>query len=485
MFKLKPGNVIQKINKMDRKQAYTLGAIGVVLFIALISLASFLGNADDTSFDDFSARGYDLAQMPFATDEAEQFLLSSKYSDMQNNGATTLYSAEEKEARQEEDEKKAAEEEIAEDTGYSGSTESKGYSGRGGYVGRGGGVSSPTQIGSLGSASMGHASGSGVNATWGAKGDFSPYKSQDKGSERQFNTLKTDDAKRSLFQTARSSRAAAGLKDGRGGNTKKAMMGGTIAGSDAFTDNGIDLSKAGGLELDTNAPITSADLGNLEDKVNDANKKAEKEKEKEEQSLGDKLMEQLLSGLINMGMQGLTSLMNKGIDSIGPSSAANKASKQYGNEMINEFGKQEASTCKGQCATNVESMLCGTTRDCMAYQVWSGGGQKAIDVAQSKDFDFSNRKMRSNLKSNGDNVSVTPVRENGKVVGYADMTAEGTQSYTSSRGAKRSEAYHDNYTPSNQNYGNGGIEYNSEAAAKNGCGGSGVKKLSNNNWGCR
>ena len=70
---------------MDRKQAYTLGAIVVVVFVALITMASFLGKADDSSFDGFNSRGYDLAQMPFVNDEAEEYLLASKYPDMQGN----------------------------------------------------------------------------------------------------------------------------------------------------------------------------------------------------------------------------------------------------------------------------------------------------------------------------------------------------------------------------------------------------------------
>ena len=85
MFKLKPGNVFQKLNQMDRKQAYTLGAIVLVCFVALTTLASFMGNADESSFEDYNTRGYDLAQMPFLNDEAEEYLLASKYPDMQGN----------------------------------------------------------------------------------------------------------------------------------------------------------------------------------------------------------------------------------------------------------------------------------------------------------------------------------------------------------------------------------------------------------------
>ena len=77
MFKLKPGNVFQKLNKMDKKQAYTWGAIVLVCFIALITLASFMGKADEASFEDFNTRGYDLAQMPFLNDEAEEYFYLS------------------------------------------------------------------------------------------------------------------------------------------------------------------------------------------------------------------------------------------------------------------------------------------------------------------------------------------------------------------------------------------------------------------------
>ena len=88
---------------------------------------------------------------------------------------------------------------------------SHGYGGRGGYSGGRGGAGTPTQVGQLGSASMGHSGGSGVSATWGApRGDFSPYKSQDKGSEIPTTQLKNQDAKRALAQFAQTSRAAAG-----------------------------------------------------------------------------------------------------------------------------------------------------------------------------------------------------------------------------------------------------------------------------------
>ncbi len=313
MFKLKPGNVFQKINTMDKKQAYTWAAVVVVCLIALITLASFLGDAEDTSFDGFNTRGYDLAQMPFVNDEAEEYLLASKYPDMQNNGAAMLYSQEEKEARQEADaEKSAADGEDADSDSDAAASSSGGYASRG-YSGRGGGAGggSPTQVGSLGSASMGHAGGSGVNSTFGApRGDFSPYKSQEKGSEIQYQ-LKNSDARKALSQFARGSSAAAGLMNGKGGNAKKALMGGNIKGSNAFTETGVDLSKAGGLALDTNAPTSSADLSNLEKNVGDGANNAKDDKDDFnndlQETFWDKLMQQLVSGIV----EGLTSSFNE------------------------------------------------------------------------------------------------------------------------------------------------------------------------------
>lgn len=337
MFKLKPGNVFEKINKMNRKQAYTLGAIVVVCIIALISLASFMGDADDESFDAFNARGYDLAQMPFVSDEAEQYLLASKYPDMQNNGSTALYTAEEKEERQAEDAAQAGEEYASEESqdyssesSYSDSSYS-GSSGRsyGGYRGSRGGGGGTTQVGRLDSASMGHASGSGVGGSWGApRGDFSPYKSQNKGKETPVTQLKNKDARKALYQFARGSRAAAGLKEGKLANAKKALMGGTITGGEAFTDNGVDLSQASGLDLDTNAPSSSSDFNasDLNNAVNDAKKDSEKKDDEDKETLKDRLLEQLYSGLIDIGMQ----VLSNGANMLMEAAAANSA----GNEVV-------------------------------------------------------------------------------------------------------------------------------------------------------
>ena len=382
MFKLKPGNVFQKLNTMDKKQAYTWGAIVVVCFIALITLASFLGDADDASFDGFSTRGYDLAQMPFINDEAEEYLLASKYPDMKNNGSTMLYSQAEKEARQEADAEAAAEagtDSEESSSSDSSSSSSGGYSSRG-YTGggRSGGTGTPTQVGQLGSASMGHAGGSGVSSTFGApRGDFSPYKSQEKGSEIQYQ-LKNTDAKKALSQFARTSRAAAGLKDGKGGNAKKALMGGNIKGSDAFTETGVDLSKASGLELDTNAPSSSTDLSNLDQKVGDGANQAKKDKDDFNQDLQESFMDQLLQQLVSGVIDTLNSAANQWltgqIDQWQANSAGNSAfDKKMNSTADADFGgaiptdensaawkklkemgldpSQAATACEGGCKT--------------------------------------------------------------------------------------------------------------------------------------
>lgn len=353
MFKLKPGNVFQKINKMDKKQAYTWGAIVIVCFIALITLASFMGDADETSFDGLNTRGYDLAQMPFINDEAEEYLLASKYPDMQGNNSTMLYSSAEKEARQEEDAAKAAEEAaegMAGDSsgeGVSGGYSGGGYSG-GGYAGGGAGGAGPTQVGQLGSASMGRASGGGVGGSWGApRGDFSPYKTQEKGSELPVQ-FKNNDARRALSQFAQTSRAAAGFKDSKGANAKRALMGGNVQGSEAFTEGGVDLSKSGGLALDTNAPVSTADLSNLDKDLNDAANKAKDEKDEDEedfrQSLGDKLLEQFLSGVINMAVDAVGGLFNQGMDAIMGSISANSAARGFDKETSGRILSEDFST---------------------------------------------------------------------------------------------------------------------------------------------
>lgn len=295
------GKTWAKLNKMDRKQAYTYGGIAVVVLVALVMLGTAVSSSDDDAFADFQARGYDLANMPFSSDEAEQYLLASKYPDMQNAPKNALYSKEEKEARQEAD---IAEVELP-DSPAASSTASQYVPGR--YYGGGGSkTSTPTQVNSLNSASLKSGSGSGISGTFGPSGDFSNFKSQDKGSDK-FTPQGpgSGDARKALFQTATGSRAAAGLKDNKLLNAKKALMGGNVKGSDAFlSDSGaVDLSKAAGLNLDTNAPISSADPSAFDDALQDAQQAAEEEaQEEDEKELWEVLLEEFASKIIDVGM---------------------------------------------------------------------------------------------------------------------------------------------------------------------------------------
>lgn len=275
MFKFNATNVIKKLNRMDRKQAYTWGAVGVGVLVALLLLASFLGGAEEESFDGFQARGYDLANSPFITDEAEEFLLASKYPDMKDNNANTLYSPMEKEERQEEDAAQEAEEDSS-SSDYSSGNSSSGYSSRG-YSGRGGGSRTPTQVGQLGGASMSHAGGTGLSSTYGGpRVDTTPYQ-QNKLQSAKIATVGANagNGRRSLSQFASATQAGARLKDNKAVNQKRSLQGGEVAGAGGFKEDGtVDMSKVSTDMLDTNAPQASGDLDNIDKAVADAGQKA-------------------------------------------------------------------------------------------------------------------------------------------------------------------------------------------------------------------
>lgn len=346
MFTFKPKQVFEKLNKMDRKQAYTIGAIAVVSIVALLMLVSAATGNKDDSFDGMSARGYDLANMPFATDAAEQYLLAAKYPDMKENGSTLLYSSAEKAARQEEDFQAAEEENASADetvSDYDANTSSArsdngGYGGySGGYGGSGRGGRGKTEVGQLGTANMAHSGGSGVNATWGPSGDFRQFKGrEDRGNEAPIQ-LKTGNARQALAQFQQGSRAAATFKENRMTGARKALMGGNVAGSEAITKDGVDLSKLqeGGLTLDTDAPPTTTDLDNLDKKVADAAKKAEDKKKEEFKT---PWWQEMLIGLAKSAANALVnSFMNTVGDTIGDTVKGNSASrvarKKYGADM--------------------------------------------------------------------------------------------------------------------------------------------------------
>ena len=315
----------KKLNSMDRKQAYTWGAIVLVGFVSLLFLASAASSSDPENFSDYESRGYDLANMPFSSDEAEQYLLASKYPDMQDVKTTGLYSEEEKAARQAEDAEEAddEDEDYNEEGGANNYRDGR-YGGSGGaYAGaRGGrGSGTKTQVEKLNSSSLkGGGRGSGMSGTFGPRGDFSNFKSQNKGYDKApAMGPGSGDARKALYQVSQGSRAAAGLKDNKLANAKKAMMGGTIEGSKAFTDTGVNLGDAKGLNLDTNAPIATPGLSGLDDALKNAKENAEKEDKQEEEKsfleeLGEKALTMIVEGAINLatsvGQQVLSNSVN-------------------------------------------------------------------------------------------------------------------------------------------------------------------------------
>lgn len=307
----------KKLNSMDRKQAYTWGAVAVVGIVALLMLASMAGSSAEDDFSGYETRGYDLANMPFSADEAEQYLLASKYPDLKDKSGG-LYTKEEKAARQEADAEQEAKEQSKELSSGASSKASQYVPGR--YYGGGKSGSGPrTQVNKINSANLKSASGSGISGTFGPKGDFSNFRSQNKGNDQFTPQAKGKmNARQALFQTAKGSRAAAGLKNDKLLNAKKAMMGGDIKGGDAFmSDSGaVDLSKAAGLELDTNAPVSSADLSGLDDALNEANDDAADDAAaEEEKSIWQVIGEELLKGLVDIAKGVASSYINNQIAS--------------------------------------------------------------------------------------------------------------------------------------------------------------------------
>ncbi len=336
---------------MDRKQAYTIGAIVVVSVVALIVFISTALSGDDGSFAGMNARGYDLAQMPFATDAAEQYLLANAYPDMKENNASLLYTAEEKEQRQAEDaaaaEEENAESSDAEDSDDSSSASSgsnsgrsnspRGYGGRGGGYGGGSGGGTKTEIGTLSTGGgMASSNASGVSSTYGPSGDFHQFKGrEDRGNARPAQ-LKTDDARRALGQFRQGSLAAARIKENKMRNASKALFGGDVRGSEAFTKDGVDLSKLaeGGLTLDTSAPPTTSDLDDLEDKVADAAQKAEDDKKKEDQDKKEWWEEMLIDLAKNAANILVNGFLSSITDTISTNIQAGRAKRSAENDMI-------------------------------------------------------------------------------------------------------------------------------------------------------
>lgn len=316
MFTFKAKKVFDKLNKMDRKQAYTIGAIAVVSIVALLMLISAASAPKDESFDGMNARGYDLATMPFATDEAEKYLLAAKYPDMKENGSTLLYSAAEKQARQEED-AKAAEEETAELAGDDSSyddisaprSDNGGYSGYsgGGYGGRGGGRGK-TEVGQLGSANMAHSGGSTSGSSMEYhKVDSHIMRNRDKGEAVTTPLVIGKRKEAAAFNKA--TLDAARSKGNQLTAQRKALQQLSVNGTDP-TATGPVIDPMSTLKIEEGAPATTTDLDNLDKQVAEAAKKAEEKKKEEKklsfwEQLGQDLLRRVATSAVDAIMGGV------------------------------------------------------------------------------------------------------------------------------------------------------------------------------------
>ncbi len=339
MFTFKPKKVFEKLNKMDRKQAYTIGAVAVVSIVALLMLISAMTSGEDGSFDGMKARGYDLATMPFATDEAEKFLLANSYPDMKENGSTLLYSAAEKAARQKADEQAAEGSESESFTDENAAAANDEYARRdgsyggysGGGSGRGGRGGGKTEIGQLSTANMARSGGSGVNSTYGPTGDFRQYKGrEDRGNEQPAPLVIARNKEAAAFRAA--SLQAARAKGGQLTAQRKALMQLSVDGQNPVSGPTID--PTGGFQIEDGAPPTTTDLDNLDEKVAEAAKKAEEKRKEEKREWWEDM-------LIDLAKQAASSLVGAVMDSVGDSikgtingnAASRAARKQYGAQV--------------------------------------------------------------------------------------------------------------------------------------------------------
>lgn len=357
------GKVFKKLNHMDKKQAYTYGAIGVVCLVALLTLASVAGGGADDSLDNLNARGYDLAQMPFLNDEAENYLLASKYPDMKNNNVSALYSPRDKKDRQEEDAKEAAESGAADtsaDTSgsYNSSSYGSGYTGRGG-----GGQGTPTQIGSFSaSGSMASASGGNTSATYGGtmRGDFSPFQRDSKGNEAPF---KPQNAKQALTRFNAASRAAA-----RGVNkavdSRKALLGSQVEGGFGTDSNGVPLGESKGVNYDE---AESADLSGLDDTMAEKAQESRDKKEAEKLAEGQGFWSMLGGKLLDMGLNLAQQWASNQINSLTANAQAGSRAKA---ETISELGKDAKNMDPAKFQEKWGNI---NQKDALEYCTWRSG----------------------------------------------------------------------------------------------------------------
>ena len=197
------------------------------------------------------------------------------------------------------------------------------------------------------------------------------------------------------------------------------MQGGNVQGSQAFGEKGIDVSKLGGLALDTSELPKTTDLGNLDDAVDNAVKDQQKKEEKDKklgfwEQLGQDMLRSFATGLVNAVTTGVGDSLKGWVN---------------GNAASRAAGKQEAANLYSKNWDDLPNDV--QQRLIQKYGKTSNGTAKTVD-----DMREEWNKGRLNIKSSGDfykDVKTTGTVSTPRHQGYWDE-------YGKSRGSTPSPA---------------------------------------------
>ena len=240
-------------------------------------------------------------------------------------------------------------------------------------------------------ASMG---GSGIGSFYGPSVD-------NRGLHAQTGTvapaqLKAAEARKALQQFRAGSFQASRLRDNKNLNARKAMQGGNIQGSQAFGEKGIDVSKLGGLALDTSELPKTTDLGNLDDKVDNAVKDQQKKEEKEHklgfwEQLGQDLLRQAASGLVDAVTTGVGDSIKGWINGNSASRTAGKqAWAEYQTKSWNEIpAADQAKILKA----DPNAATTWGTKDCKA--TYGNAGKYVSNIAAARQSAYAEKKAEA------------------------------------------------------------------------------------------
>ena len=306
----------------DQRIVYTWGAMILVVIVVMFLVIPLFHTAPTAvDFSEYDTHAYDLADMPFTSDEAEEYLVSAKYPELQEARREGIYSQEQKTERQAADQEAAARQKeymqqqaAAQQQASSDklNPQVEGYQ----VASNGGATPTGTPIEKLASASFKTASGKGITGVFGASSGAINSKNQQNKDEGTDATSDDEhginDAKEALFRMSRDSRAAAGLGGDKETNARKALVGGGVTGNKAFMADsaGVELDSLSGHGLDLDPELLAgADAGELDKRIQKAIHKSKDEKEKEETE-----WEKWMATFREIISNGISALVTGGLD---------------------------------------------------------------------------------------------------------------------------------------------------------------------------